>query len=424
MYLLVDKYRPKHLNEIEGQKKAISEVLDWFSNWKHQKTKALLFAGPPGVGKSALAHAISSEYDLDTIELNASNSRTKSSIERILKTASQTGTLLGGSAGKRLLILDEIDNLYGREDKGAARAIYDLIVNTKFPIIMTANKYWEVPNSIRGVSKIVQFRRHAWNSILSILKKVANKEGIILDEKILIQIAKNSNGDLRSAFNYMQSLVGSDINSEDFLKLFAKDHEVDIFKVIGRVLKAENAKSAKSAYSSSDKSPEEVLFWIEENMPKTFTDISDIAKAYDALSKSDIYLEQARRKQMYHLWSYAIDLMTVNVALSRTHENRFSKFMAPAFLSDMMKSSKSRKIFRAVVEKIAQKSHTSYRSTICDYIPYIEFLFSHNDEMAAKIALYFEFDVDMIKSLCNDTAHQRRILKNTTEWQKLKTMPL
>ena len=60
----------------------------------------------------------------------------------------------------------------------------------------------------------------------------------------------------------------------------------------------------------------------------------------------------------------------------------------------------------------------------------LEFLYENRerfvslDEMASKLALYFEFDLEMIKSLCRDSSVQRKVLKNIADWQKTKTMPL
>jgi len=59
-------------------------------------------------------------------QLNASDQRTADVIEKVVGSASQMGNLTG-SKTKRLIIMDEADNIHGTSDRGGERAIVELI---------------------------------------------------------------------------------------------------------------------------------------------------------------------------------------------------------------------------------------------------------------------------------------------------------
>ena len=42
---------------------------------------------------------------------------------------------------EKLILIDEIDGIYGVQDRGAVPTVIDLIQNTQFPIIMCSNNY-------------------------------------------------------------------------------------------------------------------------------------------------------------------------------------------------------------------------------------------------------------------------------------------
>ena len=126
MASLTEKYRPKTLDSVRGNDKAISTFLKWASNWNSQSS-AVVLHGSPGVGKTSAAHALASDMGWDVIELNASDQRTAKIINRIARNAANTGTISGGSSGRKLVILDEADNLHGTYDRGGAAALTKLI---------------------------------------------------------------------------------------------------------------------------------------------------------------------------------------------------------------------------------------------------------------------------------------------------------
>jgi replication factor C large subunit len=89
-------------------------------------------------------------------QLNASDQRTKDVILKVAGVSSVTGSLTG--AARKLILLDEADNLHGTADRGGARAILDVIKSARQPIILVANDLFGIPSEIRSRCEPVQFR--------------------------------------------------------------------------------------------------------------------------------------------------------------------------------------------------------------------------------------------------------------------------
>lgn len=81
--MFTGKYKPISLKEFVNQEEAVEIFLKWIKRWK-PGSKALLFHGPPGIGKTALIHAWTSENNLEFIEMNASDFRSATQIQEVL----------------------------------------------------------------------------------------------------------------------------------------------------------------------------------------------------------------------------------------------------------------------------------------------------------------------------------------------------
>ena len=90
----VEKYRPQQFADVKGQDFAISKIkkyLEEFNVGKLTKKnqKALVLHGPPGTGKTTIAHVLANENKAEIFELNASDLRNKSKLNEVLKPAIQ-----------------------------------------------------------------------------------------------------------------------------------------------------------------------------------------------------------------------------------------------------------------------------------------------------------------------------------------------
>ena len=201
-----DKYRPQHLDEIVGNKEPILSFKKWLASWDKgiPKKKAVLLHGPAGTGKTVTAEAASRDFNFDLIEMNASDKRTTSSIERIVGAAVKQSSLL---RKKRMILLDEVDGIDSRADRGAVEAIVSAIKNSKWPIVLTANDPWNPRlSSLRNTCLMIQFKKLGLRDSIPYLKKICEKEDLEIDERALRFIIERNQGDMRSIINDLQTL--------------------------------------------------------------------------------------------------------------------------------------------------------------------------------------------------------------------------
>ncbi|HTX44381.1 MAG TPA: AAA family ATPase, partial [Methanocella sp.] len=132
-----EKYRPISLSDVIGNDAAVKALKKWAATFGEGKRAAILYGGP-GVGKTSAALALAHDMGWDFIEMNASDQRTKDAINRVAGSASKTGTF-EGARERRLIILDEADNLHGNADRGGEAAMIGVIRNSDQPIILIAN---------------------------------------------------------------------------------------------------------------------------------------------------------------------------------------------------------------------------------------------------------------------------------------------
>lgn len=392
---LVEKYRPQTLSDVIGNGLAIQYLREWAQSWENgnPEQKAIIIYGKCGIGKTVCGHSLANDMGWEILELNASDERTKAKIEKNAGNSSIRGTMDGS---KRLIILDEADNFYVREDKGGEKAVVELIKNTQQPIILIANEFYDMSYDLRTVCKSIKFESIVTSQIVGILKTIANKENITYDVGIIEKIANSSCGDLRGAINDLQA-VGqgrSHIKLEDILT-GERDSKKDIFKILKRIFQSSNAKESYEASFDIDESPEDLIQWISENIPNEYTRPEDIDKAYDYVSKAGIFLGRVRRRQNYAMWKYASALMTAGVFAAKTGKRHigFTRYQRPTIKSRLWETKDMRAIRDSLAKKIGDRCHTPIGFARTDLFPFFRLMMkntSYATYITASLGLSIE----------------------------------
>jgi replication factor C large subunit len=373
----VEKYKPKNMEEVIGQEKAKQEFLRWIKSWK-PKSKAALFYGPTGVGKTSMVHAYAKENGLDVIELNASDYRTAKQIHQVIGNSLKQKSLFGKS---KIFLIDEIDGLTA-DDKGGALEILKLIKESSYPIVFTANDPWDKRiSAIKENSVLIEFSSVSYWDALRMLKKICEGEGIKHDEEVLKYIAKIAGGDLRSAVNDLQTIAYGrrEISMKDISFLGFRDKESSIFDSLKLIFKTLNATAAKTAIDNVDKDIEEIFWWVEQNIINEYDDKEDAARAFEMLSLADLYMNKVKTTRNYKLMKYFIDFMTVGVALSKKQVyKKFVKYEYPSMIKYLGVTKSMRKEDKEIVYELAQNLHCSSRKVKTQYLPFINILSSYS----------------------------------------------
>jgi len=198
----VEKYRPHSLNDIIGQKLVVERLKSFVERGNFP---SMIFAGSPGVGKTACAIAMANDLYKGSLnsaflELNASDARGIDVIRETVKEFAKTISM--AKVPVKIIFLDEADALTS-DAQHALRRTMENFPSTRF--ILSANYASKIIEPIQSRCVVFRFRPLSGEDMRSYVKRIESSEKLDLSEKALEALIYVGDGDLRRLTNVLQS---------------------------------------------------------------------------------------------------------------------------------------------------------------------------------------------------------------------------
>jgi replication factor C large subunit len=239
-------------------------------------------------------------------------------------------------------------------------------------------------------------------TLVSFLGRICRGEGVLAEETALRGIAEKAEGDLRSAVNDLQAFAEGRkvLRLIDVERLATRDRQYNVFDTLKALFSAKTYWQAEKALHGSEIDHNLLFQTIHDNLPLQFTNSEELAKAYNALSWADIFFGRVNRTQNWVLLSYGLEQMTAGVSLATKGEYHYAQYQfPPSKLTFMSQTTRERGLRGRICARIGSKCHVSHRVANTDFLPFINFIFENNPELASEIACWLNLEEDLIEYL-------------------------
>ena len=236
--LWVEKYRPKKIQDCILPD-ALKNTFQEFVNKK--EIPNLLLAGTAGVGKTTVARAMCEEVGCDYIVINGSDDRGIAVMQNQVKNYATSMSLTGG---RKVVILDEADNLTPDAQKSLRGMMEEVSINCSF--IFTCNFKNKILDAIHSRCTVIDVKPNGSKAKMASqffqrVCKILEQEGITYDRDVVAAVITKHFPDNRRILNELQRYSAGGTIDKGFL---ASTTDVQLGE-LGKALASKDFASAR-----------------------------------------------------------------------------------------------------------------------------------------------------------------------------------
>lgn len=207
---LAERMRPNQLDDYIGQSHLLGKNAPLRVAIEAKIIPSMILWGPPGVGKTTLAHLLATSLNREIFTLSAISSGVKD-VREIIQKVEQSSIF---SQNSPILFIDEIhrfsksqqDSLLGAVEKGTVTLIG----------ATTENPSFEVISALLSRSQVYTLQHHTKDELIDLLQRAIEKDVILSSKKIILQEVEAllgiSGGDARKLLNVFEIIVNINLS--------------------------------------------------------------------------------------------------------------------------------------------------------------------------------------------------------------------
>jgi len=199
--LWVEKYRPHTIQDCilpDALKATFQEYVN------RKEVPNLLLSGTAGIGKTTVAKAMCDEIGIDYLVINGSDNRGISTIQVDVK---NYATSMSFTGGKKVVIIDEADNLTADAQKALRGIIEEVSINCSF--IFTCNFKNRIMDAIHSRCSVIDFKANGSKAKMATqffkrVEHILETEGVTYDKEVVAAVITKHFPDNRRILNELQ----------------------------------------------------------------------------------------------------------------------------------------------------------------------------------------------------------------------------
>ena len=207
-------------------------------------------------------------------------------------------------------------------------------------------------------------------------------------------IATQARGDVRAALNDLESVL--ELGEDAFVEeISQREKQESIFDALKKVFQSKIDENTLRIFDNTQIQLDEISLWIEENIPLEYQNEA-LAKAYESLSRADIFKGRIYRQQYWRFLVYQSFFLSGGIsAASKEKKSNFVSYKKPTRILKIWISNQKNAKSKSIVGKYASFCHMSKKKAMKDKF-LLPFILDGLDDKTRKKMDIEEFESDYL----------------------------